>query len=77
MRIKKYLVTGAAGFIGSNFVRYLYKHEGNIEVRCLDKMTYAANPQTIEELKKFPNFKFFKGDICDPAIVDHARALVE
>src|SRR3989338_945783 len=66
---KKYLVTGAAGFIGSNFVRYLYKNEKDIEVRVLDKMTYAANPQTVEELKKYPHFKFFKGDICDPKIV--------
>ena len=72
-RTKKYLVTGSAGFIGSNFVRYLYKNERGIVVRCLDKMTYAANPQTVEELKKYPNFKFFKGDICDPVIV--ARAM--
>ncbi len=70
---RKYLITGAAGFIGSNFVRYLYKNEHDIEVRVLDKMTYAANPQTVEELKKYPHFKFLKGDICDPKIV--ARAM--
>jgi dTDP-glucose 4,6-dehydratase len=68
----KYLITGGAGFIGSNFVRYLYEHEKNVSVRVLDKMTYAASPQTITELKKFPRFTFLKGDICNPKIVSKA-----
>ncbi len=65
----KYLITGAAGFIASNFVHYLYKHHENISVTVLDKMTYAGHPLTVEELKQYPNFTFVKGDINDPVIV--------
>jgi dTDP-glucose 4,6-dehydratase len=76
MRLMKnkchYLVTGAAGFIGSNFVHYLYQKHKNIEVTVLDKMNYAAHPQSIEELRQYPGFKFIKGDICDPVIVKKA-----
>jgi dTDP-glucose 4,6-dehydratase len=68
----KYLVTGAAGFIGSNFVDYLYQHHKDIEVVVLDKMTYAANPQNIERFRKYPDFSFIQGDICDPVIVKKA-----
>ena len=76
-KIKKYLITGGAGFIGSSFIRYLYRHKKNIEVRCLDKMTYAANLQTVKELKKSFNFQFYKDDICDPAAVRQAMAGVD
>lgn len=69
---KKYLVTGAAGFIGSNFVHYLYQQYKDIEVVVLDKMTYAGSPQSVEELKKYPHFSFIQGDICDPVIVKEA-----
>ncbi len=69
---RKYLITGAAGFIGSNFIDYLYDNHKNIEVVVLDKMTYAANPQTIETFKKYPGFSFVQGDICDPVVVKKA-----
>lgn len=69
---KKYLITGAGGFIGSNFVHYLYAHHQDIEVCILDKMTYAASPQTIEELKQYPRCSFIHGDICDHVIVKKA-----
>lgn len=67
--MRKYLITGAAGFIASNFVHYLYKHHKDIAVTVLDKMTYAGHPSTIEELKQYPHFTFVKGDICDPVVV--------
>ena len=70
----RYLVTGAAGFIGSNFVHYLYKNRRDIEVVVLDKMTYAGHPQTIEELKKYPGLTFVQGDICDASIVKKVMA---
>ncbi len=70
--MNKYLVTGAAGFIGSNFVDYLYQHHQGIEVVVLDKMTYSANPQNIERFRKYPGFSFIQGDICDPVIVKMA-----
>lgn len=69
---KKYLITGAGGFIGSNFVHYLYAHHQDIEVCILDKMTYAASPQTIEELKQYPRCSFIHGDIGDHVIVKKA-----
>lgn len=66
---KKYLVTGAAGFIASNFVHYLYQHHNDIAVTVLDKMTYAGHPLSIDALRQYPNFNFVQGDICDPLIV--------
>lgn len=66
---RKYLITGAAGFIASNFVHHLYKKYQDIAVTVLDKMTYAGHPLTIEELRQYPHFTFVKGDICDPTIV--------
>ncbi len=69
---KKYLITGAAGFIGSNFVHYLYAHHKDIEVTVLDKMNYAGNPLSIKGMEKYPGFNFIKGDICDPRAVKQA-----
>ncbi len=70
----KYLITGAAGFIGSNFVHYLYRQHKDIEVVVLDKMAYSGSPQSIKELKAYPGFHFIQGDICDPAAVKKAMA---
>ena len=68
-RIIKYLITGAAGFIGSNFVHYLYQKEQDLEVRVLDKLTYAGNLQNLKELEQYKGYQFIKGDICDAKIV--------
>lgn len=67
--MQTYLVTGAAGFIGSNFVKYLLKTKTKIQILILDKLTYAGNLKTLEEELKLPNVHFFKGDICDPQAV--------
>lgn len=66
----KILVTGGAGFIGSNFVYYELDNYPNDEVICLDKLTYAGNLETLEIAMKNPKFKFIKGDIADRAFVD-------
>jgi len=59
------LVTGGAGFIGSNFVYYeLEKHPGD-RIVCLDKLTYAGNMATLKEAMSQPDFRFVKGDIAD------------
>lgn len=65
-----YLVTGGAGFIGSNFVKYLLKTKKNIQILILDKLTYAGNLGTLKEELSLPNVEFFKGDICDSQFTD-------
>ncbi len=68
--MKKYLVTGAAGFIGANFVKYLLHRYGNdVEILILDALTYAGNPLTIKEEMERENVTFVKGDIGDRALV--------
>ena len=69
--MKKYLVTGGAGFIGANFVKYILDKWGSdIEVCILDALTYAGNPMTIEQEIKLPNVQFVKGDIRDTELVN-------
>lgn len=70
--MKTYLVTGGAGFIGANFVKYiLAKYAGEVRVLILDALTYAGNLKTIEAELELPNVKFFRGDINDTALVDN------
>ncbi len=69
--MKKYLVTGGAGFIGSNFIRYLFSKYGNdVSVINLDKLTYAGNLDNLRDVEGRPNYRFVKGDICDADTVD-------
>jgi len=63
------LVTGGAGFIGSNFVRYVLSRYADYEVLNLDKLTYAGNLENLEGLENHPRHTFFHGDICDPDLV--------
>ena len=59
------LVTGGAGFIGSNFIYYMLKKHPTYRVVCIDALTYAGNLETLEKAMENPNFRFFKGDITD------------
>ena len=61
----KVLVTGGAGFIGSNFVYYMLDRHPDYEIVCLDLLTYAGNLETLEKAMKNPKFKFVKGDISN------------
>ena len=61
----KIIVTGGAGFIGSNFIYYELDNYSEDEIICLDKLTYAGNLETLEIALKNPKFKFVKGDIAD------------
>ena len=63
------IVTGGAGFIGSNFIFYMLKKYPDYRIVCLDKLTYAGNLSTLETALKNPNFRFVKADICDRAAV--------
>lgn len=65
------LVTGGAGFIGSNFVYYELKHHPADHILCLDKLTYAGNLQTLEGAMKKDHFKFIRADIADRKAVYH------
>ena len=66
------LVTGGAGFIGSNFILYWLKKYPQDTVVNLDKLTYAGNLLNLSEFKDNPSYKFVKGDICDRKTVDMA-----
>ena len=65
------LVTGGAGFIGSNFVFHMLKEHPTYKVVCLDALTYAGNLSTLEPVMKNCNFRFVKGDITDRELVDN------
>ncbi len=65
----KILVTGGAGFIGSNFTYYMLKKHPDYEITVLDKLTYAGNLHTLEDAMKNPHFSFVKGDITDRELV--------
>lgn len=66
--MKKILVTGGAGFIGSNFVLYTLANRPEYEITVVDKLTYAGNPQTLEAVLEKINF--VTGDICDVELMD-------
>ena len=67
---KTVLVTGGCGFIGVNFVRLLLETEKEWQVINLDKLTYAGNLQSLEDVSNHPNYHFVKGDICDKELLD-------
>lgn len=74
---RRYLVTGGAGFIGSNFVRYVLTHEAKAQVVNLDLLTYAGVESTVAELDALGRHQFVRGDIRDPALVDSLVADVD
>ena len=61
----KLLITGGAGFIGSNFIFYMRKAHPDYELLCIDKLTYAGNLATLDSVMEDPNFKFIRADIAD------------
>lgn len=63
--MKTYLVTGGAGFIGSNFIIYMLKKYNDIKIINIDKLTYAGNLENLKSVENNPNYKFFQIDICD------------
>jgi len=70
----KVLVTGGAGFIGCNFVHLLAAERSDWQIVCLDALTYAGNLANLESCLELENFRFVKGDICDPDTVDTIMA---
>jgi len=68
--MKTYLVTGGAGFIGSNFILYMLDKHKDIRIVNLDKLTYAGNLENLKPVEKDPRYRFVQGDICDQALLD-------
>ncbi len=63
--MKTYLVTGGAGFIGSNFVLYMLQKYDDIFIVNIDKLTYAGNLENLKSVENHPNYTFIQADICD------------
>ena len=61
----KHLITGGAGFIGTNYIRYILKKYPFDEIVCADKLTYAGNYDNLKEFEKESRFVFEQIDICD------------
>ncbi len=66
----KILVTGGAGFIGSNFIRLILKKYSEYKIVNLDKLTYAGNLDNLRDIEKNTNYTFVKGDICDKSLIE-------
>lgn len=66
----KLLITGGAGFMGSNFIRYILNKYPDYQVVNLDKLTYAGNLENLCDVENNPRYKFVKGDVCDEKTVD-------
>ena len=73
----KLLVTGGAGFIGSNFILYWMNQYPEDEIVNLDKLTYAGNLENIASVEKNSHYHFIKGDVCDSRVVDEAMGGVD
>jgi dTDP-glucose 4,6-dehydratase len=73
----KILVTGGAGFIGSNFILYMLKKYPEYEIINLDKLTYAGNLENLKSVENNPKYSFIHGDICDRATVEEAMEGVD
>lgn len=68
--MRRLLVTGGAGFIGSNFVRYWLAHHADDRLVVLDALTYAGNLESLSGLESLANYQFLHGDICDAGLLE-------
>ncbi|AYN66082.1 dTDP-glucose 4,6-dehydratase [Euzebyella marina] len=70
MKTQKILITGGAGFIGSNFIPYFLQKNKSVDIINLDKLTYAGNLQNLQEVEKSDRYEFYEGDICDDILLN-------
>jgi dTDP-glucose 4,6-dehydratase len=73
----KLLVTGGAGFIGSNFIHYWLEEHSEDQVINFDALTYAGHPESLKDVEENPSYSFIKGDITDPGAVNQAMEGVD
>src|SRR3989344_6660615 len=66
----KILITGGAGFIGSNFIKHILGKYQDYQIINLDKLTYCGNLKNLTDIDDNPRYEFIKGDICDLNIID-------
>ena len=76
-KLGRLLVAGAAGFIGSHFVKLLRRTRPEVEIVVLDKLTYAGNPANLAELEGTEGYRFVRGDVADGEMVDHLAGQVD
>ena len=68
--MRTYLVTGGAGFIGSNYIHYMFeKYDNEIRIINVDKLTYAGNLENLKDIENRENYTFVKADICDSDVI--------
>ena len=68
--MRTYLVTGGAGFIGSNYIHYMFKkYDNEIRIINVDVLTYAGNLENLKDVEKRENYTFVRADICDKAAI--------
>lgn len=72
--MRNLLVTGGAGFIGSNFIRFMLGKHDDVRIVNLDKLTYAGNLDNLKDIEKDPRYRFVRGDICDESIVNEVMS---
>ena len=76
----KILITGGAGFIGSNFIHLILREYEDIRIVNYDALTYAGNLDNLKDIEDDPRYKFIKGDICDKrlvlAIIKHSDTVI-
>jgi dTDP-glucose 4,6-dehydratase len=75
--MKSLLVTGCAGFIGSNFVRYMMEKYPDLRIKNLDALTYAGNRENLSDLEDNPNYQFHHGNILDKPLVERLMSDVD
>ena len=72
--MRTYLVTGGAGFIGSNYIHYMFdKYGDDIRIINVDKLTYAGNLENLKDIESRANYTFVKADICDKDAITKAK----